>query len=306
MGTDKIKLTIFTPTFNRADTIGRLFESLKKQTCFDFEWLVIDDGSVDETERLFEKWCQEDLEFNIIYQKVENGGKHRAFNKGVKIAAGDCFFNVDSDDFLSNDAVEKILNWIKMIDDEEDFIGIAGLMSYENGKLVGTTFDSEKSYVDATMLELERFNITGDRPLIFKKSILEKYPFIEFEGENFMSEGDILQRIAMDGYKFRWFNEVIYLGEYLPDGLTNQGKSLYQKNPKGYIHVYSLKANYKEPSKSSFQNFHNRIYYANKLSSFAVENGISEEFVCEQLRMRKNFLSSIKIIYSIRTLFIKD
>lgn len=98
-------ITIFTPTYNRAHLLPRLYESISKQDCMDFEWLVIDDGSTDNTQALFEEWMDQEHPFSIFYQKVKNGGKQRAINQAVSMAKGEYFFIVDSDDALTPDAV---------------------------------------------------------------------------------------------------------------------------------------------------------------------------------------------------------
>ena len=102
----KHKITVFTPTYNRAYILENLYRSLQRQTCKTFEWLVVDDGSADNTKELFERWQQEDNFFPIRYVKQENGGKCRAINQGLKLADGELFFTVDSDDYLTDDALE--------------------------------------------------------------------------------------------------------------------------------------------------------------------------------------------------------
>ena len=103
-----MRITVFTPTYNRGYIIENLYHSLQKQTFQDFEWIVIDDGSTDDTASQFEKYKLEENFFPIIYERVENGGKHRAINLGMKKARGDLFFIVDSDDYLTETALEKI------------------------------------------------------------------------------------------------------------------------------------------------------------------------------------------------------
>ena len=119
------KITVFTPTYNRAYIIENLYQSLRKQTYTDFEWLVVDDGSADNTQELFEGWQQEDNPFPIRYVKQENGGKCRAINHGLKLARGELFFTVDSDDYLTDDALEKILRWEAELPKDENFCGFS-------------------------------------------------------------------------------------------------------------------------------------------------------------------------------------
>lgn len=230
---NSVYITIFTPTFNRAHTIERLYISLKNQTCYNFEWLIVDDGSTDNTNRIVEKWF-DDAPFPIYYYNKENGGKHRAINFALKRANGELFFIVDSDDFLVETAVETIIRICNTLSEntERKYAGIAGCKGFENGNLVGTSFKGE--FIDCLSVERAKYGISGDKAEVFFTKILKKYPFPEFEGENFVTEAAVWDKMALDGYFLRYFNEIIYLCEYLDDGLSYQGLELYYKNPQGY------------------------------------------------------------------------
>ena len=110
-----MKITVFTPTYNRGYIIENLYKSLQRQFFTDFEWLVVDDGSSDNTEELFEIWSKENNNFQIRYYKKENGGKHRAINYALDKERGELFFTVDSDDYLTDDALYKVDKWGKVI-----------------------------------------------------------------------------------------------------------------------------------------------------------------------------------------------
>lgn len=226
-----MRFTVFTPSYNRGFIIETLYQSLQRQTFKDFEWIVIDDGSSDNTEELFSKFQNEGNFFPIIYKKVENGGKHRAINKGLQIAQGELFFIVDSDDFLSDDALEQIDAVEKSIpaNQKSQFAGICGLR-----KCNGKVFDMPEGYLDLTNLERKNKGMTGDMAEVFYRSVLQKYPFPEFEGEKFVIETLIWDRMARDGLKLRYFNRIIYLGNYLSTGLTAQGMSISEKSPRGW------------------------------------------------------------------------
>lgn len=226
-----MKITVFTPTYNRGYIIEQLYKSLQNQTAYDFEWLVIDDGSTDNTESLFRKWIKEENLFQIRYKKIENGGKHRAINKATEIAEGELFFIVDSDDYLSRDALESIIKWEQSIPDKKNFCGVSGNRGKNDQEIWGTTFDGD--YIDATSLERNKFNISGDKAEVFYTQILRKYKFDEIEGEKFISEATVWDRMAHDGYKIRWFNKTIYLCIYLEDGLTQNMKEVFANNPRG-------------------------------------------------------------------------
>lgn len=234
-----MKITVFTPTYNRGYIIDNLFQSLKRQSYRDFEWIVIDDGSDDNTEDMFQKYQCMDNGFPIIYKKVTNGGKHRAINKGVNLAQGELFFIVDSDDYLTDTALEQIINVEKSIPIEQknEFAGVCGSKGCsENG--FSNTFIEEK-YLDITNLERSKYNIYGEKAEVFYTDILKKYPFPEIENENFITECVVWDKIAFDGYKLRFFNDIIYIFDYLPDGLTKQRTSIFDKNPKGYgLYLY--------------------------------------------------------------------
>lgn len=226
----KYKITVFTPTFNRGYIIENLYKSLQRQSYKNFQWIVIDDGSKDDTEKLFEKWTNEDNLFDITYKKVKNGGKHRAINRAIEIAEGELFFIVDSDDYLTDYALEKVIKWEATIKNKNEFAGVAGVKGYSINSRVGNTFKGE--YIDATSLERNKNNITGDKAEVFYLDILKKYKFPEFEGEKFVTEKVVWNQIAYDGYKIRWFNEIIYICDYLEDGLTKSMSRIELENPK--------------------------------------------------------------------------
>jgi len=215
-------ISILTPTYNRAHTLPRLYKSLKQQTMKDFEWIIVDDGSTDNTKYIVEKWIKEINLFNIIYIKQKNGGKHRALNKGIPHAKYDYIYIVDSDDYLTDDAVEKIHLWISTIDNKSKFAGVSGLRGKitDKGMIIIGQFPSKLEFIDATNLERKSKKLLGDKAEVYRKDILLKYPFPEFEGEKFLTEAVVWNRIAADGYKIRWFNKIICICEYLDDGLT--------------------------------------------------------------------------------------
>lgn len=226
-----MKLTIFTPTYNRAYIIEQLYRSLRCQACTDFEWLVIDDGSSDGTEALFDCWCKEENPFVIRYYRQENGGKCRAINRGLDLARGELFFTVDSDDYLTDDAVEKVLLWEASLPENGKFCGIAGNLGTAPDKTPNTPLNAP--YIDGTALS--RYgSINGERAMVFYTDVHRKYPYPVFPGETFMTEAVVWNRMAADGYQVRFFNDIIWIYEYLQDGLTRSGSSLFLNNPRGY------------------------------------------------------------------------
>lgn len=232
----KPTLTIFTPVYNRAYIIKNLYESLLKQTCKNFEWLIVDDGSTDNMYELVKLWIKEDI-INIRYIRQKNGGKHRAINRGVNEAEGTLFFIVDSDDYLTDDAVEWIITTAKDIDDDDHFAGLAGIRIHKDGTKIGGGHDF--GCIDANAIDIRlRHRVVGDLSEVFKTEILKKYPFPEFEGEQFCTEAIIWNRIA-DKYMLRYCHKGIYICEYLGDGLTAKMTNLRHKAPLASMLYYS-------------------------------------------------------------------
>lgn len=210
-------LTIFTPTYNRAYIITKLYESLLSQTVKEFEWLVVDDGSTDNTENLIRSFII-DNKISVRYIKQANGGKYRAINRGACEAKGELFFIVDSDDILSDNAVERLLFHYNNIRDDSFFAGVSGLKVTPSGQKVGG--GSDYTILDCTSFDFRYMhNIKGDMAEAVRTDILKLYPFPEIDGEKFCAESMIWNKIAQR-YKLRYFYEKIYICDYLTDGLT--------------------------------------------------------------------------------------
>lgn len=228
-------ITVLTPTYNRAYTLSNAYDSLQKQTDYNFEWVIVDDGSTDGTEELVQGWLDE-KRFHISYYKQPNGGKHRAVNFGVKKALGEYILILDSDDTLTSDCISFFQKHIPEVESNE-FAGLAGLRgSSRRNEAIGGQED-DGSYVDATNIERIKYHLGGDKAEAYKTSIMKKYPFPEFKGEKFLAEGASWDRIALDGYKIRWYKHIIYECEYLEDGLTkNKTNEALLNNFKGYTY----------------------------------------------------------------------
>ncbi|SDP40685.1 Glycosyltransferase involved in cell wall bisynthesis [Eubacterium maltosivorans] len=219
-------ISVITATFNRGFIIKTLYMSLRKQTHKDFEWIVIDDGSEDNTACLFEEWVKNEDLFKISYTYTQNGGKHRAINKAVKKAQYEYCFIVDSDDYLKKNAIEIIHEWIQTIEKKVEFAGVSGLRVYPDGEIIGDypQLLSGRNYIDAKNLERRQYHLMGDKAEVYKTELLLKYPFPEFPGEKFLSEDVIWNKLSLEGYKIRWFNQPIYICQYLKGGLTKDKK----------------------------------------------------------------------------------
>ena len=229
-------LTIFTPVFNRAEMIKLLYHSLRRQTCQDFEWVVVDDGSTDNIDAVMEQFLQDaERRFPIVYQKQDNGGKHTAINTGVQIATGKYFLIVDSDDYLVEHAVEAVL--AAFLDCPKGYAGVGFQRIRPDGSLIGTTFDGETC--DALASERSKYRINGDKAEVFFTEVMRKYPFPVFAGERFLSEASVWFHMAHDGLKIRWINKPAIVCEYLPGGLTDNSVKLGIENFEGM--TYSTK-----------------------------------------------------------------
>ncbi|NJM78917.1 MAG: glycosyltransferase family 2 protein [Flavobacterium sp.] len=268
-------LTIFTPSYNRAYRLNNLYQSLLQQNFHDFEWLIVDDGSIDETEKLVSNF-QKENKIEINYYKQDNKGKHIAINKGVSLAKGDLFFIVDSDDRLPDNTLEVIHRKYETIKSNINLVGVAGRKAYFNKKIVG----SEKPFNDLITDGLSiRFKnkIQGDLAEVFKTKILKQFPFPEIPNEKFCPEALVWNRIAQK-YKLLYFNESIYECEYLEDGLTAKITKIRMRSPIASMLTYSELASYAIPflgkAKATANywrfSFHSKLSFLNKLKKVSL------------------------------------
>lgn len=241
-------VSVVTATYNRAHTLKRLFESLKRQDCKDFEWIVIDDGSTDCTPLLFSEWSSISTDFNIRYYRTENNGKMRAINMALELACHEYFFIVDSDDALCDNAISFIHNAFKSLPNDDSFIGISGLMGFtdERYQQRQTAIDPHIGYVDASNIEREKYGLLADMAEVFFTEKLRNYRFPVWHNEIFTPEAVVWDKIALDGYKLRWYNQVIYICEYQPDGLSNSSWILLKNNPMGYAMLFNTQLLYRQ------------------------------------------------------------
>lgn len=223
-------ITIFTPTYNRENLLERLYNSLCCQSYLDFEWLIVDDGSTDNTETVIRQLkLSHNLKFPIRYIKKENGGKHTAINEGVKHAMGELFFIADSDDVLPSRSLEIVSNEYKKVKSNPKIGAIVGFDEFMDGKKVaeGSFFSTLNiSFVDF----LCKYNYKGDMKEVFRTSILKEIPFPEIEGEKFCPEDLEWLRISKK-YIYHYFNKIIYTVEYQPDGLTANIIKIRKESP---------------------------------------------------------------------------
>ena len=171
-------ISILTPTYNRGNLLLPLYDSLKNLTFNDFEWLIIDDGSEDDTEQYALSWIAHNIEnakFLIRYFKKSNGGKHTAINRGVREASGELILILDSDDTLPSDSLTTIAQYYELCKGYKDCAGVCGLMAHHDGQLIGTGFPKEPMYESALQFRYaEKGNVTGDLLEVYKTSVMRE------------------------------------------------------------------------------------------------------------------------------------
>lgn len=227
-------ITVLTPTFNRGGRLQSLWNSLQKQTVKDFEWLVVDDGSTDGTKNLITQ-LQEKSDFPIRYIYKNNGGKHTALNVGIQTICSELIFIVDSDDCVTDDAVESILKIHKKYRSQNNICGYAFLRSFPDGKVNGKKFDVDErigSYID---VRVNGDDTGADKAEVFKTHCLKEFPFPEYPNEKFLGEDLVWVRMARK-YEMVHINKAIYVGNYLEDGLTNNRRKHNIASPIGCMH----------------------------------------------------------------------
>lgn len=227
-------ITILTPTYNRQESIKKLWESLKIQTKKDFEWLVIDDGSTDNTKVLIKK-LQAASDFPIQYIYKDNGGKHTALNVGIKEIKSELTFIVDSDDTLSLDAIETICRYHRRYGGDSRLCGYTFLRKFPDGKINGKLFEPNEmiaNYIDA---RINANDTMADKAEVFFTRCLKEFPFPEYPNEKFLGEDIVWIRMARK-YDMVHINKAIYVGNYMADGLTKNRRKHNIESPNGCMH----------------------------------------------------------------------
>lgn len=224
-------LTVFTPAYNRAYTLPRTYESMKQQKNTDFIWLIVDDGSSDNTAELVKQWQQEENDFEIQYVYKENGGMHTAHNTAYALIDTELNTCIDSDDALAPDAVQIIFDAWQQVKDK-GYAGMLGLDAEFNGTVIGKGFPD--GLTETTLGGYYRNGGSGDKKLILRTDIVRQYPpYPTFEGERFVPLGSLYTMIDKT-YKLSVLDAVVCLVEYMPDSSTNNMIRQYYRNPNGF------------------------------------------------------------------------
>lgn len=232
-----MRITVFTPTYNRAELLKNLYTTLCNQTCKDFEWLIVDDGSSDNTKEIVDDFKQ-NRDFPIVYILKNNGGKHTAMNLAFKKAMGDFFVCVDSDDYLLEDAIEKMCILSKEIENT-NLAGFVGMCQDKQGKIIGKA--PIENITSNTIDIRDKYCIQGE-PEIYKTSILRDREFPIFKGERFITEAILFDEITQKN-KLLYTNTVLMVKDFQKGGLTANEPKIRVNNPVGTLTYYRQRYN---------------------------------------------------------------
>lgn len=256
-------LTVFTPAYNRAHTLPRTYQSLCRQTCKDFEWLIVDDGSSDNTRELVEGWIKENIiPIRYIYQ--DNQGMHGAHNTAYLNITTELNTCIDSDDYMPDDAVEKIISFWKEKGSDK-YAGIIGLDYSISGELIGTKFPDDLT--ETALLDFYRNGGKGDKKLVYRTDIIKKYPpYPLFPGEHYVGLTYLYMLIDQD-YKLLTINEPLVCVDYQLEGSSINMYKQYINNPRGFAF---LRREYMKYAKGFFEKYKTCIHYVS--SSIMIKN----------------------------------
>jgi glycosyltransferase involved in cell wall biosynthesis len=234
-------LTVFTPTFNRAFCLSNLYNSLANQTSKDFKWLIIDDGSIDNTNELVNIWILQGT-INIQYQYQENQGMHGGHNTAYNLIDTELNVCIDSDDYMPDDAVENILKLWENRDLNTPLAGIIGLDAFKDGTIIEKI---PKKFKHATLSELEVENkIKGDKKVVLRTEVVKEFPpYPIYKEERLVPLGTLYLMIDQK-YQYICTNKVFCIIEYLEDGSSKNILRQYKKSPHGFLYARELEMRY--------------------------------------------------------------
>lgn len=270
------KLTVFTPTYNRAYCLNQVYESLYTQSNKNFIWLIIDDGSTDNTKELVINWQKENkIEIKYIYQ--ENGGMHSTYNTAYKNCSTELIVCIDSDDFLAENAAEKIISFWEE-NGSTEYSGLVGLDADFQNNVIGKKFP--KNLKSSTLEDLyEKYKIPGDKKLVYRTEVVNKYPpYPSFKGENFVPHGSLFIQIDQD-YELLLLNEILVNVEYQADGSTRNMFRQYRRYPKGWEYGRLITINNTKYFKNKFKNLIHLVATRIQLKDFNVFKGHHHPFL---------------------------
>lgn len=242
-------ITVFTPTYNRAYCLQHLYDSLCRQTINDFKWLIIDDGSSDNTKEIVDAWIMENkVEIDYFYK--ENGGMHTGHNMAYELINTELNVCIDSDDFMPDDAINRIINLWKSFGNNK-YAGIIGLDATIKGKIIGNSFPNQLKECKYSEL-YSKYGVTGDKKIVYRTDVVKKYePYPVFKNEKFVP---LYLPIVVDkDYHLLNFNEVFCIVDYQEDGSTLNIYNQYFNNPKGFKYSRLIEMVYYKSNKNKFK-----------------------------------------------------
>lgn len=226
-------ISIITASYNRANFLRRIAQSIAIQEHSDIEWIIVDDGSVDDTAKVVAELTAEFPSLVIRYIYKPNGGKHTAINVGAREARGQYSLMLDSDDYIAPDGLQNLREELDKIKERDDLAALLLLRVTEEGKLLGSV-PAEAIEGTYRKLFLATKILTGDYAWCFRTEALRQYPFPEFENERFLTESVMFCRMS-GPRNIRFVNKALQIGNYESGGLSDRFKQLSENNPLGMM-----------------------------------------------------------------------
>lgn len=270
-----MKLTIFTPTYNRMELLQRAYESLLRQTCKDFVWLIVDDGSTDDTKQVVRRWTEDGL-ISIRYAFFENGGKMRAHNRGVELCDTEWFLCLDSDDYLVDSAVAEIYACAEKIREDR----VAGIVAHKGKSEKEPLYDTDFPVAGySTLFGLYLKGFCGETTLVYKTALLKAFPFPEIDGEKYVPEDYVYDKIDKEHVLYI-LPKILTVCELVQSGYTDSLKRLKEQNPRAWYLYYRQRAQITPVSLLKWKYLGYYICYAKRCHEPVFEKGlISPVFV---------------------------
>lgn len=290
-----MKLSILTPTYNRQYTLPKLYNSLLNQTCKDFEWVIVDDGSLDDTKKLVNSYIKQN-KIRIRYFYKENGGKHRALNYGMQYIDSTLTFIVDSDDWLIPSAVQEIISIYDKYKNNSNIACYSFHRMYPDGRISGPNYKNNE-FVDNYINYRINNHIMGEGSEVVLTSKMKEIPFLEIPNEKFLSEGYFWMKLALK-YDTVYIDKPIYVFNYLDDGLTKNLLKLRKNNPIGVVEVQKLYFNSKVGIIPKIKSMIKYIAYG-KLAKYKVSD-LYKNINCKMLFIFSFLLGNIYYIKNCR------
>ena len=229
-------ITVVTASFNRASLLVDLYHSLCRQTSFLFDWIIIDDGSTDDTCEMVQGWIHSKSPFDIRLVSKENGGKNRAINDAVLLVSTPFTMIVDSDDYLADYAIAFLSAAAAKVIKDETLAGVVGMRGEQPNS---NSYYSLKNGIRANNLERRGLHLEKDANEVYKTDLLRSHPFDVWPGERFVPEETVWNQLALEGYSLIWYPLTTCIVRYQENGMTRDSWTLLKENPMGYARLFN-------------------------------------------------------------------